>query len=520
MRSLYFSFRRPCTVALFGVLAIVLVACGDTPTEPEQDPDPDSEVSVESSFTIDPEEPAIGDEVTLDGTDSSIEGADELSFMWTLDQPDESQAAVAETNAETTSFEVDVEGTYEITLEVSAEDAADSATESFTVEEDEGGSGDMDRAVWTYETDAYLTTAPALGPDGAVYIGDALGSGGLFAFTENGDEKWSRSMEVGTPTVSEDGNTLYVGSSGEDKLYALDAETGEEEWSFDAEGELSDVYHTALDSDGMLYLAVELTTIESVERSLYAIDSEADNEADRVEWSADINGSSESHPAVDESGSVVYVGSEDGRLHAVSTVDGEPLWDVQINSDEDRALLSSPAIGEQGTVYVGSTDGALYAVTPEGEVDWTFDEIDVPVDGDPVIGPNGDHIYVVGNSDEPGENDRLFAVDTNGDEVWTTVGTPPAPPAGSPVVGDDGTIYYNADDGLVAINPDDGSREWAFSSDGFVRAGPVVSSDGTLYFGSEGQTLYALDSDSQGLSESSPWPLVGQSASRSGTASE
>ena len=100
----------------------------DDPPDPEPDPDP----SVTASFTIDPDDPEVGDEVTLDGSDSSVENADDLSFDWTLTPPSGSGADVADSEAEVTTFTADVEGDYDVTLDVSANGATDSASGSVT----------------------------------------------------------------------------------------------------------------------------------------------------------------------------------------------------------------------------------------------------------------------------------------------------------------------------------------------------------------------------------------------------
>ena len=57
----------------------------------------------------------------------------------------------------------------------------------------------------------------------------------------------------------------------------------------------------------------------------------------------------------------IYVGSGDDTLYALS-VDGALEWCYGTNG----WILSSPAIGSDGTVYVGSMDGALYAIMGTG----------------------------------------------------------------------------------------------------------------------------------------------------------
>jgi outer membrane protein assembly factor BamB len=53
----------------------------------------------------------------------------------------------------------------------------------------------------------------------------------------------------------------------------------------------------------------------------------------------------------------VYVGSNDGALHAVDARRGRGLWQYVTGGP----IASSPLVS-QGVVYVGSTDHAVYAL--------------------------------------------------------------------------------------------------------------------------------------------------------------
>ena len=125
--SSFLSFRTPLLTAALAC-ALVLVGCDDDPVSPGPEPEPDPEVN--ASFTVTPETPDVGSEVTLDGSSSSGENTGALSFDWTLTTPDGSNAVVDDPSAEVTTFEADVEGTYDVALEVSASGAVDTATDA------------------------------------------------------------------------------------------------------------------------------------------------------------------------------------------------------------------------------------------------------------------------------------------------------------------------------------------------------------------------------------------------------
>jgi|HubBroStandDraft_1064217.scaffolds.fasta_scaffold00144_36 outer membrane protein assembly factor BamB len=77
-----------------------------------------------------------------------------------------------------------------------------------------------------------------------------------------------------------------------------------------------------------------------------------------LRWSLPTGNKVESSPAV--ANEVVYVGSDDNYLYALTSSGGKELWFVIAGG----AVTSSPAVAN-GVVYVGSDDGNLYALTRE-----------------------------------------------------------------------------------------------------------------------------------------------------------
>jgi outer membrane protein assembly factor BamB len=59
---------------------------------------------------------------------------------------------------------------------------------------------------------------------------------------------------------------------------------------------------------------------------------------------------------------VVYIGSDDNNLYALSASTGAPLW----NYTTGGSVESSPAVAN-GVVYVGSDDGNVYAFGLTGD---------------------------------------------------------------------------------------------------------------------------------------------------------
>ena len=94
----------------------------------------------------------------------------------------------------------------------------------------------LSELVWTFKTDVrnvWFGSSPAIA-DGVVYVGRE--DGRLYALdARTGQEKWSFTTfhsVVSSPAVA--GGMIYIGSF-DGRLYALDARTGQEKWSFKTE---------------------------------------------------------------------------------------------------------------------------------------------------------------------------------------------------------------------------------------------------------------------------------------------
>ena len=144
---------------------------------------------------------------------------------------------------------------------------------------------------------------------------------------------------------------------------------------------------------------------------------------------------------------------------------GTPIWEFETGD----AVISSPAIGSDGTVYVGSRDNKLYAINGKSGVNlWEFE---------------------------------------TGRDVFS-----------SSAIGSDGTVYVGSFDAkLYAINGKSGAKLWEFETGNEVWSSPAIGPDGTVYVGSGDSKLYAIKTDSKGLAKS-PWPMRGQNPQHTGRA--
>src|ERR1041384_2740590 len=118
--------------------------------------------------------------------------------------------------------------------------------------------------------------------------------------------------------------------------------------------------------------------------------------------------------------------------------------DVRWSFATGAGILSSPALGRDGTIYCGADDGNLYAISATGSNLWVF----------------GGGIII--NS--------------------------------SPAIGSGGDIYFGSvSSNIFALRPD-GTLKWSFATSDGVGGSPAIAADATIYCGSFDGKLYAMAS--------------------------
>ena len=123
-------------------------------------------------------------------------------------------------------------------------------------------------------------------------------------------------------------------------------------------------------------------------------------------------------------------------------------------------VMSSPAVGTDGTVYVGSHSNKIFALNPADRL---------------------------AGKAFPTENEWEYETGRNVES--------------SPAIGADGTVYVGSWDTFVyAFNPTErlagstfpSTNEWKFQTGAEVHSSPALGADGTIYIGDHNGTFYAL----------------------------
>jgi len=333
---------------------------------------------------------------------------------------------------------------------------------------------------WLFSTAGPISSSPALGADGTVYVGST--DHNLYAINPDGTQKWifpTSDAIASSPALSMDG-TIYVGSN-DGNLYAVNPD-GTWKWAFPTGGALSS--SPLLGADGTIYIG-------SHDGNLYAINPDSTRK-----WAFPTANVITSSPALDAYGTV-YVGSTDHNLYAINP-DGTRKWTFSTGG----VINSSPAIGLDGTVYFSAIDTAnFYAVTPNGLRKWTWTPGGMfRITLSPAIGADGT-VYI-------GAGYYCYAITPGGMQVGYV-------PLGdyittTPMLGADGTLYIGSNDkNLYAFNPD-GGQKWTFpiGNNNTFGSDLTLGEDGVIYFGSWDGNLYAIGAPLLSLLKSVSQPVA------------
>jgi eukaryotic-like serine/threonine-protein kinase len=339
---------------------------------------------------------------------------------------------------------------------------------------------------WRVATKGDVIGSPAVFRN-TVYIGS--GDGRLYALDlQTGAERWlfdAQSPIPSTPAVGD--NRVYFGTRN-GTYYAVDATNGTLRWQFKTGADLplkwgheSGDYYTSspVYVDGLVIFGAG-------DGQVYAVDAKTGRER----WRARTEGRVRSSPAV--SRGLVYVGSMDGRIYCFELQSGRQVWRYEtqgasLNSADfgfDRRTIQSSPAAVGGVVYVGSRDDGLYALSADtGKLRWRASHNISWIITTPAVADG--RVYV-------GSSDGAFvqALDAaTGEEVWRqNIGT--VIWSSLAVSGD--VLYFGDRAGrLLAIERGTGRSLWTLRTGGSVFSSPVVA-NGLVIFGSVDNGVYAL----------------------------
>jgi len=255
------------------------------------------------------------------------------------------------------------------------------------------------------------------------------------------------------------------------------APAGQEVWRFAAGDKL---YAAPVIHQGTLYLGTE-------DGVLHAVDARRGNELWRLplpeHWLPTEAAAAEG---------MVFIGTRDARplgsgdkaLLALDAATGEEAWRF-----ETGALnLSAPVVGA-GRVYFAANDGTVYALEAEGG--YGYKELwRRKIEGWTPFHPT----VIEGTLYLGSQGPILHALDAESRRVkWRFIAGGQVPY--SPAVAE-GVVYFSSWDGnLYGVDAQKGSELWRFTTGRALTTSPTVA-EGIVYFGCHDRQVYAVEAES------------------------
>ncbi len=175
---------------------------------------------------------------------------------------------------------------------------------------------------------------------------------------------------------------------------------------------------------------------------------------------------------------VIYFGTEDGGVFAMSADRGQPLW----RHRAEMAVYSSPLVWED-RVYVGSSDHKLYALDQRrGKPRWEFMAAG-EITSTPAF--HQGRLYV------SSRDNRLYCLEAeSGRRIWEFAAGEPC--TASPAIWQDTVFIGSRDRSMYALDATTGACRWRFEGSDWMESSPAVSGR-ALYFGCHSGRLYAVE---------------------------
>ena len=204
----------------------------------------------------------------------------------------------------------------------------------------------------------------------------------------NGTEKWRFPAEANNklsfyapPTLTADGQ--LIAGAYNNNLYSINPQTGQQNWVFD---QAKDKYI------GSAHAAGEMIYAPNNNNKIYALDSNGS-----LSWEYKTEHAIWAQPLTD--GERLYVASMDHRLYALDPASGSLIWESE---DLGGAVVKSFAFDTLDVLYVGTLGEDLVAVSSKnGEILWQTAlngwvwSLAVPAEGTLFLGDQEGFVYAI-----------------------------------------------------------------------------------------------------------------------------
>jgi len=353
--------------------------------------------------------------------------------------------------------------------------------------------------IWNFTTGGAIESSPVIA-DGIVYVGS--NDGYFYAINATTGALVWRYNTYGP--VEEAATILngvaYVGGFHSHAVFAFNASTGTLIWNSPIESVGLHINSATVVSGGLVYISVFVYSSYSG-GELYALNASTGEQV----WTYRPIAWLQSNPAIADN--LIYIVESWGAVYAVDTVSGNLSWSGGSNSPYGEGSVSIA----DGVLYAGSAAQVVNAMDAKtGQAVWKANIFGGVSESCPAVA-NG-VLYVSstigGTSNSSGDflnNGGVAALNlTTGNLLWnTTIGKISK---SSPAVAD-GVVFVGSDgpNGFYALNATTGGIIWKYATGDQVLSSPAIA-DGVVYVGSNDGNVYAFGSAQSLHPSPSPTP--------------
>lgn len=359
-------------------------------------------------------------------------------------------------------------------------------TSNFQSFKDVGPKASPEHDEWTFTAGSRVVASPAV-VNGLVYAGSDDGT--IFALNATtGKQVWS--YKTGGPVRSSPAvlaNGSVVAGSYDGSIYHISA-TGSVLATFKTG---SGVYAPASVHGNTVYIG-------SFDQHTYALELPSL----RMKWSFEGTSVMNAGVAVSADGNRAFTMDYHGIVYCLNTADGSEVW--RASTGQSGGGGSTPVLDGQGRVFAGSWSQTVRALNEStGEALWVFQ-----THGE-VESHTAWHDNVLYVSAE--ESKAVFAIDaTNGSQLWAWEGIAGEELNGSPSL-TPGLLYVGANDHqLYCLNRSTGSKLFSVPAQANVFASAAIADDGWVYFADNTATLSEIKQQHRSMADA--WKACGSDA--------
>jgi outer membrane protein assembly factor BamB/adenine/guanine phosphoribosyltransferase-like PRPP-binding protein len=193
----------------------------------------------------------------------------------------------------------------------------------------------------------------------------------------------------------------------------------------------------------------------------------------------------------------LYVGSDEGVMHALDQNTGEEIWKFKIYGfgAEGKTIFSSPLL-HKNTLYFGAYDGNFYAIdTDTGKKKWIYMDADW-IGSSPAIASDLGMVYVGLEYGLWNKSGGIVALDAvTGKKRWEYIEMPSLT-HGSPAYSKKfNVVAIGSNNGILYVfRANDGKLLWQYQTQGEIKASAAFDEErGLIVFGSFDAKIHILN---------------------------